>query len=92
MIFILYWLTRVDDLIEMMLQLSQFPLPLAAIFIVCTKNIKLGEGALQALVWRNLKVVFLAHWAAVVGSFDSLTTRLAEACATACSLVWVAQK
>ena len=81
-----------NHFIQMMLQLSQLPLPLAAIFSVCTENVELDEGTFQAHVLRDFVVVFLAYWAVVFGSFGSLTTCMTEARATTCSLVWVTEE
>ena len=74
-----------------MLQFPQFPSPCAATLTVYAQNIKLCEGALQALISKQFKVVLSACWTGFVLSVESVTTCAAEVGATTTSQVWVSE-
>ena len=84
-------LTRVVDFTQVVLQFPQLPSPFTTIFTVCARHIKLCQGALQALVRIEFKVLFPACRTGFVLSLESFTAREAEVGAATTSQVWVSE-
>ena len=77
--------------LKVMLQFPQFPSPFTTTLTVCVQNMKLCEGAFQALVRIEFKVVLPARWTGFMLSFQSFTTCAAEVGSTTFRLVWVSK-
>ena len=71
----------------MVVKFPQLSRPLTAFALVRAADLKVIQRLLQSFVGKQGEIFFVARWAGLVGSFDSMNTLLTEALATAGGLV-----